>query len=249
MVQAVQQPLYDGWSTHSEPSAAVRLLSIKSDYNMPQNCFNEVVQLMKEMCPPNNRVSNNYGQTKKVVNDLGNDVVQIYYCWKGCMLFYKEDANLDACKFCEHSRWKRQMSQQRNQNPLSYSRMHYLPLKPRLQRMYASRRSAEHMRWHYEYRRVDGVLCHPSDGTTWKHFDTKYPEFAAEPQNVRLGLCADGFNPYPLSLRSYSIWLVVVTPYNLPLEMCMITLFMFLTCVIPGPKSQEQDRCIFTTSC
>ena len=35
MVQAAQQPLYDGCSTHSELSAAVRLLSIKSDYNMP----------------------------------------------------------------------------------------------------------------------------------------------------------------------------------------------------------------------
>jgi len=37
MVQATQQPLYDGCSTHSELSAVVRLLSIKSDYNMPQN--------------------------------------------------------------------------------------------------------------------------------------------------------------------------------------------------------------------
>jgi len=61
MVQAAQQSLYDGCSTHSELSAAVRLLSIKSNYNMPQNCFNEIVQLMKEMCPPNNSVPNNYG--------------------------------------------------------------------------------------------------------------------------------------------------------------------------------------------
>ena len=61
MVQTAQQSLYDGRSTHSELSTAVRLLSIKSDYNMPQNCFNEVVQLIKEMYPPNNRVSHNYG--------------------------------------------------------------------------------------------------------------------------------------------------------------------------------------------
>ena len=65
MVQAAQQPLYDSCSTtttHSEVSAAVRLLSIKSDYNMPDNCFNEIVQLTKEMCPPNNRIPNNYGK-------------------------------------------------------------------------------------------------------------------------------------------------------------------------------------------
>ena len=72
-----------------------------------------------------------------------------------------------------------------------------------------------------------------------KHFDTKYPEFAAEPRNVRLGLCVDGFNPYTLSSRSYSIWPVVVIPYNLPPEMCMTTPFMFLTCVIPGSKNPK----------
>ena len=118
MVQTAQQPLYDGCSTHSELSATVRLLSIKSDYNMSQNYFNEIVQLMKEMCPPNNRVLNNYGQTKKIVKDLDNDVVQIDCCKKGCILFYtlfyKANTNLGACKFCGHSRWKRQRSHQRN---------------------------------------------------------------------------------------------------------------------------------------
>ena len=79
------------------------MLSIKSDYKMPQNYFNEIVHLMKEICPPNHRVPNNYGQTKKVVRDLGNDVVQIDCCQKGCMLFFKDDANLDAFEFCGHS--------------------------------------------------------------------------------------------------------------------------------------------------
>ena len=56
---------------------------------------------------------------------------------------------------------------------------------------------------------------------------------------MRLDLCADGLNCYNLSSRSYSIWLVVVTPYNLPPEMCMTTSFMFLTCVIPRPKNPK----------
>jgi len=43
IVQIARQPLYDGCSTHSDLSAVGRLLSIKSGYNMPQNCFNEIV--------------------------------------------------------------------------------------------------------------------------------------------------------------------------------------------------------------
>jgi len=48
-----------------------------------------------------------------------------------------------------------------------YKRLHYLPLIPRLQRLYASTTSTKHMRWHYENRR-QGVLCHHSDGEAWK---------------------------------------------------------------------------------
>jgi len=65
---------------------------------------------------------------------------------------------------------------------------------------------------------------------------------------VRLGLYADGFNPYTLSSRSYSIWPVVVTPYNLPPEMCMTTPFMFLTCVIPGPKNPKNKIDVYFPS-
>ncbi|GJW46055.1 RNA-directed DNA polymerase, eukaryota [Tanacetum coccineum] len=41
-----------------------------------------------------------------------------------------------------------------------------------------------------------GKMQHPVDGRAWKDFDTKYLDFAAEPRNVRLGLAADGFNPF-----------------------------------------------------
>ncbi|KAK2384836.1 hypothetical protein QL285_072138 [Trifolium repens] len=91
------------------------------------------------------------------------------------------------------------------------------------------------MKWHSENQRENGVLCHPSDGKAWKHFDQVYPQFAAEPRNVRLGLCADGFTPFNQSAAPYSCWPVIVTPYNLPPELCMMTPYMFLTLIIPGP--------------
>jgi len=56
---------------------------------------------------------------------------------------------------------------------------------------------------------------------------------------VRLSLCIDGFNAYTFSVRSHSIWPVVVTPYNLPPKMCMTTPFMFLTCVIHSLKNPK----------
>ena len=45
---------------------------------------------------------------EKVIEDLSNDVIHMDCYRKGYMLFFKEGSNLNTCKFCEHSRWKRQ---------------------------------------------------------------------------------------------------------------------------------------------
>jgi len=82
-----------------------------------------------------------------------------------------------------------------------------------------------------------GVLTHPFDAEAWKDFDRIYASFAAEPQNVRLGLCADGFNPYSNAARPYSVWPIVVYVYNLLPHLCMTWVYMFLSFVIPGPNT------------
>nr|GEW92295.1 hypothetical protein [Tanacetum cinerariifolium] len=50
-------------------------------------------------------------------------------------------------------------------------------------------------------------MQHSVDGRAWKKFDTKYPDFAKEPRNVRLGLAADGFNPFGNLSQAYSMCL------------------------------------------
>ncbi|GJW29550.1 EF-hand domain pair containing protein [Tanacetum coccineum] len=54
-------------------------------------------------------------------------------------------------------------------------------------------------------------MPNPVDGGAWKKFDMKYPNFAKEPRNVRLGLCADGFNPFGNLSQTYSMWPVILT--------------------------------------
>ncbi|GJW11442.1 putative reverse transcriptase domain, ribonuclease H-like domain, aspartic peptidase domain protein [Tanacetum coccineum] len=61
-----------------------------------------------------------------------------------------------------------------------------------------------------------GKMQHPVDGRAWKDFDTNYPDFSAEPRNIRLGLAADGVNPFGNLSQSYSMWPVIPTTYDLP---------------------------------
>ena len=43
MLELAQQALYEACTTHSELFAAMRLLSIKYEHNMSNQCFNDVV--------------------------------------------------------------------------------------------------------------------------------------------------------------------------------------------------------------
>ncbi|GJX88616.1 DIE2/ALG10 family protein [Tanacetum coccineum] len=84
-------------------------------------------------------------------------------------------------------------------------------------------------------------MQHPVDGRAWKKFHTKYPDFAKEPRNVRLGLAADGFNPFGNLSQAYNMWPVILTTYNLPPWLCMKESSFMLTLLIPGPKSPGKD--------
>ena len=94
--------------------------------------------------------------------------------------------------------------------------MRYFPLRLRLQRLFMSPKMAEQMRWHATEANPDGKMRHPRDGDAWKAFDGAFPDFASEPRNVRLGLASDGFNPFGSFNQHYSVWPVVLIPYNLP---------------------------------
>ena len=90
------------------------------------------------------------------------------------------------------------------------------PLIPRLQRLFMTSEVAKDMVWHHEERVKDGLLRHLTDSKAWRHIDDKYPDFAIEPHNVRLGLASVGFNPIGTMSYAHSTWPVILMPYNIP---------------------------------
>ncbi|XP_059281257.1 uncharacterized protein LOC132034945 [Lycium ferocissimum] len=232
--EEASRPLWVGCA-HSKLSIAVRMIIIKANWSVVETAMDSMIKLVGEIVSPEYDIPKNYYQAKRLVSNLGLSYNNIHCCSNGCMLFYKEDADLNECKFCGHARFRQAPSGKM----VPIKSVHYLPLIPRLKSLYALPSSAPHMRWHNENRRAPGVMCHPSDGEAWKHFDRTYPDFASEPRNIRLGLSADGFTPFSVSATPYSRWLVFLTLYNLPPEMCMTSPYIFRNTVIPGPRNPK----------
>ncbi|KAG8501221.1 hypothetical protein CXB51_003352 [Gossypium anomalum] len=177
-------------------------------------------------------------------------------CNIGGMFFAKREQgdqkNQQSCHVCGKSRWMNSNTEDVNtdeggaqlrKKPVKVLR--YFPLIPRLQRLFMSSKTAESMRWHNDQWTDDGLLRHPADSLAWKSFDSKFPSFASDPRNVRLGLAADGFNPFKIMSTSYSTWPVVLVPYNLPPWICMKQFSFILSMIIPGEKGPGNDIDIY----
>ncbi|XP_057803224.1 uncharacterized protein LOC131018523 [Salvia miltiorrhiza] len=123
--------------------------------------------------------------------------------------------------------------------------MWYFPLKPRLQRLFMSAKTASHMRWHADGRTNDGYMRHLADSPAWSTFDSLHPDFAKDCRNVRLGLASDGINPFKNMSVSHITWPVILIPYNLPPWMCMKEPYFMLSLLIPGPSAPGNDIDIY----
>lgn len=154
--------------------------------------------------PPESNLSEDFYQSKKLLEGLGMPYVKIDVCKNNCMLYYKDNKHKEKCDFCGTSRYEE------GQKKIPRKVLRYLPLKDRLQRLYANEETAKLMRSHTPF--GSDKMVHPRDGEAWQDFDKDFPEFSCDPRSVRLVIATDGFTPYSLVAAPYMCWPVFVAP-------------------------------------
>ena len=73
----------------------------------------------------------------------------------------------------------------------------------------------------------------PADSDAWKHVDSKWPLFAGEARNIRLGLAMDGVNPFGLRSSSWSTWPMCLVNYNIPPWLATKKSHLLLALIVP----------------
>ena len=214
LMKEARNPLYHGCTKFSSLNFLVKLMHIKVLNNWSNKSFDMLLELLKDAFPVGTYIPKSFYEAKRKLCDLGLGYDSIHTCKYDCVLFRKEFANCQSCPVCGESRYKTNSGKGKK---IPNKVLRHFPLIPRLKRLFLSKHIASEMRWHKD-KRVDteDVLRHPADAAGWKHFDKEFPQFASEPRNVRLGLASDGFNPFGNMSTAYSMWPVVLIPYNLP---------------------------------
>ncbi|KAK1630602.1 hypothetical protein QYE76_004917 [Lolium multiflorum] len=196
---ASQKPLHVNTDV-TQLDAIARLLAFKCHRNLCRDGFDELLVLVGSILPKGHLLPQNFYYSKKLLSDLKMSSQQIHACPKGCMLFREEHANTNYCIHCNSSRYFEVDTNgdgQKRQTTVAKNILRYLPVLPRIQRLFMTEDTAQQMRWAVEGIRPDsGKMIHPSDGTAWKNFVKKYPLKAGDPRSVAIAISTDGFNPY-----------------------------------------------------
>ena len=203
---------------------------------MSNKAFTMFLELLKSAFPKYEKLPTSNHGAKKIVKELGLHYEIIDVCKNDCVIYWGNLKDAIVCPTCKLSRWKPQRTRKTKNGEeakkVPWKVLQYFPITPRLQRLFMSSKTASDMVWHFKDRVKDGVLRHPADAEAWKAFDQLHPTFSKEHRNVRLGLAADGFNPFGNLNLSHSTWPVMVFPFNIPPWLCMKESYMFLCLLI-----------------
>ena len=223
MLESSKRPLHE----HTELcqlDAIAQVMALKAQFNLGRECYDAIVTLFGRFLPKGHIMPANLYQSDKILRVLKMPYEKIDACENGCALFRLQYADLNYCPICKSSRYVEVDNGmgEKSQTKIPINVLRYMPIIPRLQRLFMVEETARQMTWHKLGKRTerdaDGnlMMVHTSDGAAWKHFDALHDEKAADPRNPRVAISTDGFNVFGMMAAQYSCWPVFVIPLNLP---------------------------------
>jgi hypothetical protein len=96
---------------------------------------------------------------------------KIDVCKKHCMLFWKKHKDDTECMHCGRSKYVKVVNKDGASVTIEVAvkQLRYMPLTLRLKRLYLSKETVKHIRWHKEGKHDSeyfDVMSHPADGET-----------------------------------------------------------------------------------
>ena len=106
LLKDANQSCYEGCKHFSKLSAIVHLYHMKFLNGWTNKSFTMLLQFLLDFLPSNAKLPKDYYETRKIIKDLGLSYKKIHARPKNCILYWKENANFEACPNCNRSRWE-----------------------------------------------------------------------------------------------------------------------------------------------
>ena len=106
LLEDANQPCYKGCKHFNKLFVIVHLYHIKCLNGWTNKSFTMLLQFLLDFFPSNAKLPKDFYKAKKIIKDLGLNYEKIHACPKNFILYLKENANLEACLNCNHSKWE-----------------------------------------------------------------------------------------------------------------------------------------------
>jgi hypothetical protein len=106
LLKTAEKPLHPG-TKHSKLSVTVHMYNLKCVGSISNKIFSDILELINQLLPPCDETFpvNTY-KAKKFLNSMGLGYEKIPACRNDCMLFWKDNKDLDSCTVYRESKWR-----------------------------------------------------------------------------------------------------------------------------------------------
>ncbi|XP_027181759.1 uncharacterized protein LOC113780145 [Coffea eugenioides] len=149
LIDDSQQELYPGCKNFSKLSFIIRLLLLKCLGKWSNKIFDMLLDLLREAFPEAmEKLPKSYYESEKLMKELGLGYEKYDACPNDCTLYWGVNAKRTCCETCKELRWEASENDPSGEKrKVARKVLWHFSLKPRLQRLFMSSKTAKHMRW------------------------------------------------------------------------------------------------------
>jgi hypothetical protein len=186
LLAASEEKVHDGTDV-TMLQAMTRLMVFKSKYSFSNQCYNDIMKLIIDLILAKHNMLKDLYQSKKIVSSLEMNYEKIDACEKNCMLFWKEHKYDTKCMHCGRSIYVKVINEDgaSGTTKVAVKQLCYIPITPRLKRLFLCEETTQQTRWHKEGIRDSedvNIISHPADAEAWHALDHFDPEFTRVPR-------------------------------------------------------------------
>ena len=224
-------PLYEGASISLLEALVEHFLWFSEHPGISKQALSDVISMQHHrILPYGNVLPASYEAALKLIEPYLIDSMVFHSCPNDCVVFRGKYAELETCPVCHASRFL-------IGGKIPAKRFTYLPIGPRLERLFGTASLSEIVQSHAS--RTGTCMYDVHDSPSWKAAYSSNGQFKGDLRGVGLALCTDGVNPFSSNKVCYSMWPIVLTLLNLPRRIRYSFSSLMLVGIVPGNGAKE----------
>jgi hypothetical protein len=228
-------PLYEGSAITVLEAIAQHMLWFTDHPGTSKDALSSILHMQHhKILPQPNFLPDSYSAALRIIEPFLVQPLVFDVCPNDCIIFRGTYATLTECPICNAQRYKR--------NKIPCRRFQYLPVGPRLERLFGTTNLAQLVQAHIDRCGIcttDSILSDIHSSPAWAATYSKDGIFKGDARGISFGLCTDGVNPFSHLRTSYSMIPIVMSLLNLPRNVRHSFGNVLLVGIVPGNGRQE----------